>query len=306
MSRKYKLGVLVVLLIAVVGLLVHYLTTHDIAVLSPAGVIGQKEKHLIAITTLLAVVVIVPVFILTGYIVWNYRETNKKPKKYSPNWDHDARLEFIWWAVPLAIITILAFITWNSSHALDPSKTLSSNQKPLPVQVVALQWKWLFIYPEQNIATVNLVQFPVNTPINFQITSDAPMNSFWIPKLGGQIYAMSGMTTQLHLMADQTGDFAGSSANISGRGFAGMKFTAKATNQADFDKWVKTVKQSPNKLSLNQYSQLAQPSENNQVAMFGSSAANLYDDVIMQYMMPGHQLGVPVDNMAGMDNHVNY
>lgn len=306
MSRKHKLGASIVILLSACLGLVYYFAHHSLDVLSPAGVIGQKEKHLMIITVLLGLIVVVPVFILTFYIAWTYSENNKRPKKYSPNWEHSARLEFIWWALPLGIITILAVVAWNSSHQLDPFRALSSSKKPLSVQVVALQWKWLFIYPQQNIATVNLVQFPVDTPVNFQITSDAPMNSFWIPKLGGQIYAMSGMSTQLHLMADQTGEFAGSSANISGRGFAGMKFTAKATSQADFDKWVSRVKRSPDKMSLNQYQRLSQPSENNQTALFSSADTNLYDSVIMQYMVPGHQMNNPTDNLAGMQHNADY
>ena len=303
MRGKHKLGALAVLLLIIIGALAYYLTHHTIDVLSPTGIVAQKEKHLMIITTLLGLVVVIPVFILTGYIAWTYRE-GSKAAKYTPSWDHNFKLEFVWWALPLAIITILAIITWRSSHELDPFRQLSSNKQPINVQVIALQWKWLFIYPQQNIASVNLVQFPINTPVNFQITSDAPMNSFWIPRLGGQIYAMSGMSTQLHLMADQTGSFDGSSANISGRGFAGMRFSAKSTSQAEFDKWVSRVKQSANKLGFDQYATLSQPSENNQSAYYSQPATNLYDSVMLKYMVPGFRMGQPTGNLSGMvHNH---
>jgi cytochrome o ubiquinol oxidase subunit 2 len=149
---------------------------------------------------------------------------------------------------------------------------------------VALQWKWLFIYPEQNIATVNFVEFPNSTPVNFQLTADAPMNSFWIPELGGQMYAMPGMSTQLHLMADRPGEFNGSAAEISGKGFSGMKFIAKATSQKDFDTWVKSVKQSSNMIDLSKYNKLAEPSENNPVITYASVEKDLYNSIIMKFM----------------------
>ncbi len=300
MSRKHKLGVLFLLIGTAVVIIIRFLHNAQIDVLSPAGIIGQKQRDLMLITTLLGLVVVIPVFILTGYIAWKFRASNKTAK-YSPEWDHNFKLEFIWWALPLAIITVLAAITWKSSNQLDPFKPLDSDKKPILVQVIALQWKWLFIYPEQNIASLNLVQFPVNTPINFLITSDAPMNSFWIPRLGGQVYAMSGHSTQLHLMASQTGNFRGSSANISGRGFAGMDFVAKATTQADFDLWVESVKQMPTKLSFDQYNQLSQPSQNNQVSLYGAAAPDLYNYVMMKYTRPGYQMSRPISNMPGME-----
>jgi cytochrome o ubiquinol oxidase subunit 2 len=241
--------------------------------------------------------VVIPVFVLTVYIVLKYHEGNKTAR-YSPEWDHSRLLESMWWGLPLIIITILAVITWNSSHQLDPSRPIVSDKKPLTVQVVALQWKWLFIYPEQKIASVNYLQMPVDTPVNFQITSDAPMNSFWIPKLGGQIYAMSGMSTQLHLMASKQGVFNGSSANISGRGFAGMSFKAQAVTEQEFDSWAGIVQRSHQSLSFDEYAKLARPSENNQVALYSEPAVNLYDTVLMQYM--GHSRMMPPQNYASM------
>jgi cytochrome o ubiquinol oxidase subunit 2 len=234
MSKNLKAGVLVVLGLAAVAVAVIYLGSVNIPVLQPRGIVGQKERDLMYISLLLSLIVVVPVFVMLFIFSWKYREGNLKPKKYQPDWDGSRLYESVWWSIPFALIAVLAVITWSSSHDLDPFKPLSAQAPPLEVQVVALDWKWLFIYPKQSIATVNFVEFPVNTPVDFKITSDAPMNSFWIPQLGSQIYAMPGMSTQLHLMAGKAGSYNGKSANISGKGFAGMTFTAKAASNDDF------------------------------------------------------------------------
>lgn len=285
MNKLLKLGFVVLLGLGAAALLVKLLHGHDIAVLNPRGLIAFKERSLMITATLLMLIVVIPVFILTFVISWRYRAGNTKAK-YAPDWDHHRVLEFTWWAVPTAIIVGLAVITWQSSHELDPYKPLASDKKPITIQVVALQWKWLFIYPEQHIASVNMVEFPEGTPVNFEITSDAPMNSFWIPQLGGQIYAMSGMTTHLHLMADSPGSFDGSSANLSGAGFAGMKFTAKSVPRAEFDVWAKSVERSPRHLDHGVYQALAKPSQNNPPSYYSSVTEGLYDDVVMNYMTP--------------------
>lgn len=283
MSRKNKLTFIAGLGIVLLVLATLFLRSPDIAVLSPTGPIGARERRLIIEASLLAIVVILPVFILTFFIAWKYRESNKSAK-YSPNWDHNLALETTWWLIPSLIIVVLSAITWNSSHQLDPFRPIASDRQPVTIQVVALQWKWLFIYPQQNIASVNYLQFPVNTPIKFEITADAPMNSFWIPKLGGQIYAMSGMSTELNLEASETGSFRGSSANLSGRGFSGMNFMAKSSSLAEFEQWVQTVYHAPNILSLDEYTQLAQPSENASVASYSAAQYGLYDKVVAKYM----------------------
>lgn len=254
-------------------------------VLDPKGVIAADEKELLITAVLLMLIIVVPVIILTFVIAFKYRASNTKAK-YTPDWSHNNLLEAAWWILPIIIIVILATITWISAHKLDPYRPLDSKVKPVTIQVVALQWKWLFIYPEQGIATVNHIEFPVNTPVSFEITSDAPMNSFQIPALGGQIYAMAGMQTRLHYMATEMGDYAGRSVSFSGDGFSAMTFDAKAESQQNFNAWVKSVKQSANKLTLPAYNQLAQPSENNAVQYYGSVAGNLFQDIIMKFMMP--------------------
>jgi cytochrome o ubiquinol oxidase subunit II len=285
MNKKYKLAFFILLTLG--ALFLGFLILHgsNFAVLNPKGLIAQKERSLFVIATLLMLLIVIPVIIITFFIVWRYRESNTTAK-YRPDWDYSLLAESLWWGIPGAIVIALSVLTWTSSHELDPFKPLDSKTKPIRIQVVALQWKWLFIYPEHNIATVNFVQFPERTPLNFEITADAPMNSFWIPQLGGQIYAMPGMKTKLHLIANEVGSFDGSSANFSGQGFAGMKFIAKSCTPAEFEQWVKSVKKSPNALSSAEYTKLAAPSENAPVATYSSPEENLYDRIVMKYMMP--------------------
>lgn len=270
---------------AVIGVIAWYFHHTPIAVLDPKGIVAQKERNLIVLALSLSLIVVIPVYILLFSFAWRYREGNHHAK-YSPKLDHNPIAETLWWAIPSMIIAVLAVVAWNSSHQLDPFQPLVSTTKPITIQVVALDWKWLFIYPQQNIASVNLVQFPKNTPIDFEITSDTVMNSFWIPQLGGQIYAMPGMSTELHLMASSNGNFNGSSANISGTGFAGMDFVARASSDADFQRWVQTVKQAPRELDATAYDRLAAPSENNAVAYYSSVAGGTYNGTVMKYMMP--------------------
>ena len=285
-----------------------YLQRTNIPVLEPRGPIAQKEQHLIIITLLLSLIVVIPVFSLLFAFSWKYREGNPKKAKYSPDLDGNRIAETVWWLVPSAIILVLGIIIWNSSHALDPFKPLDSSTPAVTIQVVALDWKWLFIYPQQGVASVNFMQIPRQTPINFQITSDSVMNSFWIPQLGSQIYAMPGMSTQLHLLASSDGNFYGSSANISGSGFAGMNFIAKATSQTAFNQWVTSVKRSPDSLSQSAYAKLAQPSQNNPVAYYASGAPGLYATIINKYLAPiggtssmGSNGASNTSGMAGME-----
>ncbi|HVI60936.1 MAG TPA: ubiquinol oxidase subunit II [Candidatus Saccharimonadales bacterium] len=279
-------GLLIAGILTAVTLLVYgLLHGHPVQVLDPKGTIGHQERQLMLFALGLSVIVVLPVFIMLFWFAWRYRDTHPKKARYAPDWDHNIFLESIWWLVPGILILVLSVVAWRSSHTLDPFRPLAG-AKPLTIQVIALDWKWLFIYPEQNIASVNEVRFPAGRPVTFNITADAPMNSFWIPQLGGQIYAMAGMSTQLNLQADRPGEFRGSSANISGQGFAGMNFTARASTDRDFNKWVKTVKRSPDKLSLRSYEELARPSQNNPPAYYAASAPKLYHIVIMKHMVP--------------------
>lgn len=262
-----------------------YLHHTNIPVLEPKGPIALKELHLMEFALLLALTVVIPVYTLMIVFAWKYRETNKSAK-YSPELDGNNIAETIWWIIPSIIIAILAVVAWNSSHTLNPYNPISSTKKTMLIQVVALDWKWLFIYPQLNIATVNYIQIPTGTPVNFELTSDTVMNSFWIPQLGGQIYSMPGMSTQLNLLASSNGSYYGSSANISGEGFSGMNFIAKATSTADFNRWLSTVRKSPKQLNMAAYNQLSQPSEYNRPAAYSSAQAGLYDTIVDKYLIP--------------------
>ena len=255
----------------------------DMSILDPKGQIAADEKSLIITATLLMLIVVIPVILMALYFPWKYRQSNKDAT-YTPNWSYSHRIEAVVWAIPCAIILVLGVLTWKTTHSLDPYKPLDSKVKPIEIDVVALDWKWLFIYPEQHIATVNEVAFPANTPVNFKITSDSVMNVFFIPQLGSQIYAMAGMQTQLHLIADTPGVYDGLSTNFSGAGFPDMMFKAHATSQGDFDAWVAKVKASPNRLGLDNYGELAKPSEKDPVKYFSAVEPVLYAAVLDKYM----------------------
>lgn len=285
MKRLIKVVLALLIASAIVVGAMLLLKDTNIAILNPQGEIAKKEYDLIIFTLILSLIVVVPVFAMLIFFSLRYREGNKKAA-YRPDWEGSRLLEAIWWGIPCVIIIILGVVTWQSSHQLDPYKDLDSSVAPLNVQVVSLQWKWLFIYPDQKIATVNELIIPEKTPINFTITSDAPMNSFWIPSLGGQVYAMSGMSTELRLIADTTGEYRGSSANISGSGFADMNFMAKSRSQADFDAWVKQTSSLTNVLDDTTYATLAQPTVQRQPIHYALRDDGLYDKIIMKYMMP--------------------
>lgn len=249
--------------------------------LDPKGPIALAERGLMIQATLFMLIVIVPVLFLTFFFAWQYRASNKK-SRYQPNWAHSNMEELIWWAIPFEIILILGALTWTSTHELHPPKPLSS-EPPLVIQVVALDWKWLFIYPEQKIATVNHIQLPVGKPVRFDITADAPMNSFWIPELAGQLYAMTGMVNRLHVMADQEGEFMGRAANYSGEGFSHMKFTAEAVLVDEFDTWVRNVRRSTSSLTTTTYQNLAEPSIPSEPVYYSSVEPNLFSDIVAQF-----------------------
>lgn len=204
------------------------------SVLNPAGQVGLAERGLMVQVVLFMLIVAVPVYLLLFFFARRYRAGNKKAA-YVPDWEHSKMEELIWWAVPFEIVLILGALTWTSTHQLDPRKPLGS--APLVVQVLAVPWEWRFTYPDTGRTLVNELYIPARRPIRFEVTAQGPMNSFWIPRLGGQIYAMDGMTTTLNLIADEEGDFTGRSANYSGVGFADMKFTVHALSQTAFEAW---------------------------------------------------------------------
>lgn len=259
--------------------------------LNPAGTIARQERDLIVFTLILSLVVVIPVFVMLFVFAWRYRQDNPKGK-YDADASGNPWLEGLWWGIPMVIIAVLSVVTWRTSHQLDPYKSLDSPTEPVTVQVVALQWKWLFIYLDYDVASVNYLPLPVATPIEFYLTSDAPMNSFWIPALGSQIYTMAGMTSRLHLQADKIGLYDGMSANISGEGFAKMRFKADVKTPADFAAWMKRSGTSGEALSMAAYHRLAVPSVPNRTLVFSSVEPGLFDDIVNNKMtMPMHEMG---------------
>lgn len=283
MSRKLRITLYVLFALATVIYFIWFIQNNVIAVLDPKGIIAFKQRNLLQITTLIMLIVVVPALFLAFFFAWKYKE--EKKSKYTPDWDNHILTESIWWALPSVIVIVLSVLTWKACHELDPYTPIGKEgEKHLEIQVVALQWKWLFIYPEQKIASLNLVQFPEKVPLHFSITSDAPMNSFWIPQLGGQIYAMSGMNSELYLRADETGVFRGSSANLSGSGFSGMTFTAVACSPSEFETWVESVKTGSKVLDFDLYETLVKPSESDPVSLYQLQDQHLYHQVLMKYM----------------------
>ncbi|WP_445681853.1 ubiquinol oxidase subunit II [Radicibacter daui] len=278
----------------------------QMVVMNPAGDIAVQQRDLIVVSTILMLIIIIPVMALTAFFAWKYRQGNKSAD-YAPDWHHSTKLEVVIWSAPLAIIIALGAITWVTTHTLDPYRPLDriaegqaipADVKPLTVEVVALDWKWLFIYPEQGIASVNELAAPVNTPINFKITSSGVMNSFFIPALAGQVYAMGGMETKLHAVINKPGDFEGFSANYSGAGFSDMRFTFKGVSQADFDSWVAKVKSDSTGLSRDNYLTLAKPSEREPVHYYGTVDNSLFSAIVNNCAEPGRMC---MSDMAAID-----
>ncbi|WP_213525870.1 ubiquinol oxidase subunit II [Paenibacillus sp. J31TS4] len=285
--KRYLVPLLFVLVVALLSG-----CSDQIIVLDPKGPIGESQKDLIYIATILCLIVVVPVIVLTGIFAWRYRDKPGNNATYKPNWSHNTKLETIWWGIPVLIIIALGIVTVSYTYKLEPSKPLVSEKKPITIQVTSLDWKWLFKYPEQGIATVNYAYIPEDTPVRFQLTADSPMNSFWIPQLGGQIYAMSGMAMTLFLQADEPGEYYGSGANFTGRDFAQMTFKVHATSDAEFNDWVKEVKSSSPALTEEGYAKLAEPGSAEKQA-FSSFPAGLFESIVTKYAPGGthHQHG---------------
>ncbi|MEM6900224.1 MAG: ubiquinol oxidase subunit II [Pseudomonadota bacterium] len=260
----------------------------ELIVLDPAGDVATQQGQLIIYSTVLMLIVIVPVMALTIFFALHYRASNKKAR-YEPEWDHSISLEIVVWSVPLAIISCLAGLTWVATHRLDPYEPLrrisadvavDPEVEPLQIQVVALDWKWLFIYPEQGIATVNEVAAVVDRPIEFQLTSDTVMNSFYVPALSGMIYAMAGMQTELNAVINEPGIYKGFSANYSGAGFSQMRFDFHGMSPDDFNGWVEKVRSGGDYLAEDAFVELARPSVGNAVEYYTAFEPNLWDKIV--------------------------
>lgn len=268
----------------------YVLHGHNLVLFNPQGRIAKAQHSLMLYVAGVLLTIAIPTLTLLYFTAWKYRESNKKAT-YLPSANHGTLFNFSLWAIPAGVMVMLAVVMWPAAHKLQPRNALISDVKPLTIQVISLRWKWLFIYPEQNIATVNYVQIPVNTPIQFELTADeTPMSSFWIPSLGGQLYSMTGHVNQLNLMADSVGSYTGSSAELNGAGFAEMKFTAQASNASDFHYWIQEVKRTPAVLDTATYANLVKPSQNNSMSFYSAYENGLYDTVLSKYIGPvgGH------------------
>ena len=279
----------------------------DMVVLRPSGYVAVQQGQLVVISTLLMLLIIVPVIALTLVFAWRYRESNTTAP-YTPEWDHSIQLELLIWTAPLLIIIALGALTWIGTHTLDPYRSLARidaerpvppGVEPLNIEVVALDWKWLFIYPDQNIAVVNELAAPVDTPIHFKITASSVMNSFYVPALAGQIYAMPSMATSLHAVINRPGEYAGFSANYSGAGFSDMHFKFLGMSAADFEQWTQKAK-AGSELSRGSYMQLEQPSERGPVRRYGAVAPDLFDAIVNRCV---DQSRMCLREMMAMDEH---
>jgi cytochrome o ubiquinol oxidase subunit 2 len=262
----------------------------DMVLLHPKGPVGETERFVIIVAFALMLLVVIPVIIMAFWFPWKYRSTNTKAE-YSPKWNFSGKIELTIWLIPAAIVTCLGFLIWNTTFQVDPYRPLDSIVKPVEIQAVSLDWKWLFIYPEQNIAVVNQLVFPVDVPLNFKITSDTVMTSFFIPQLGSQVYAMAGMETMLHLMANESGTFRGQNQQFSGTGYSEMNFEAIATSPEEYEAWLEKIGTSTEKLDLDRYQNLVQPTSGYPVTYFSSVEQDLFKSIIGKYMPSTHNHG---------------
>jgi cytochrome o ubiquinol oxidase subunit II len=255
--------------------------------MAPSGDVAMQQRDLILIATFLMLLIIVPVMILVVLFARKYRAGNNA--RYEPNWDHSTQLELVIWAAPLLIIICLGAVTWVNTHLLDPYRELGrirpgemvpADAEPLEVQVVALDWKWMFIYPQYDLATINELVAPVDRPIKFELTSDTVMNAFYVPALAGMIYAMPGMQTQLHAVINEPGEYKGIAAHYSGHGFSGMHFKFHGVDDAGFDQWVADVREAGDVLDRQRYFEVEEESENEPVRHFSGVEPGLFTAIV--------------------------
>ena len=256
------------------------------ALLDPKGPIGEAERSVLFTATGLMLIVVIPVIVLAIVIPWRYRASNTKAE-YRPEWSHSNKIEAVMWSIPIAIVSILAVICWRTSHELDPFRPIPSTHKPVHIEAVAMDWKWLFIYPDQHIATINEIALPVGVPVVFHITSATVMNSFFIPRLGSQIYAMANMQTADNLVASVPGTYRGISANFSGGGFSGMTFKVKAMSESDYKQWLSKVASSTKTLNAQKYLELDRPSSNVPVTYYSHVNPDLFAQILMGKLAAG-------------------
>lgn len=258
---------------------------NKLGMLNPKGLIAFEQRKLLFDTLALMLIVVLPVIVMSITFAYHY-QVSHRIRDYKPHWSHSYFLESLWWGIPCIIIVILAIITWKTTFEMDPyAEIRGKDQPPLLIQAIALPFKWLFIYPEQNIATVNYLVMPVGRQVQFWFTNDnVPMSAFFVPQIGSQIYTMAGMRTRLHLIANEPGTFDGMNTQYNGFGFSDMRFTTEAMLPEQMQQWVNQVKSSPNQLSEQNYAQLLNPTGNNKPQFFSGVAPNLFTNVMVTYM----------------------
>ncbi len=254
----------------------------SISLLHPKGPVGSSELVDIGVAFALMLVVVIPVTFLAFWFPRRYDASNPKGD-YAPKWSHSAKIDLIVWLVPAVIVTGLGVVTWKDTHRLDPSMPIESAADPINIDVVSLDWKWLFIYPDRDIATVNELVLPVGVPVNFTLTSDSVVTDFFIPQLGSQIYAMAGSKSRLRLLASQSGVYVGQNQQFSGRGYSDMNFKVTVTSAKRFKSWVRKTGQSPNILDLAQFEKLKKPSAGYHETAYSSVRRNLFDEIVASY-----------------------
>jgi cytochrome o ubiquinol oxidase subunit 2 len=258
----------------------------DTAVLSPAGPVGRADRRILLDALAIMLVIVIPTILATLAFAWWFRASNTRAR-HLPNWSYSGRVELIVWSIPALVVFFLGGIAWIGSHLLDPARPLSPGGKPLEIQVVSLDWKWLFIYPEQGVASVNKLVAPAGTPLHLQITSASVFNVFFVPRLGSEIYSMYGMTTQLYLQADRPGIYPGLSAHFSGDGFADMAFDLNAVTPEQFGAWTAATRTSGPVLDEAAYRGLLAQSQDLKPYTYRQVQRDLFGDIVSQKLPPG-------------------
>lgn len=255
-------------------------------VLDPQGPIGAGNRTILLNSLAVMLVIVIPTLVALLAFAWRFRASNSKAR-YDPEFTYSGRIELIVWSIPTLTILFLGGLIYYGSYQLDPRRPIASNQPPLEIQVVALDWKWLFLYPDQGVGTVNQLVIPAGAPVHFKLTSASVMNTFFVPQLGSMIYVMNGMQTELHLQADREGDYFGQSAHFSGDGFSDMNFRVRAVPADAFSSWISTVRGGGGVLNASAYRELARQSINSPPASFGHVQPGLFDAVVRQTLPPG-------------------
>jgi len=255
-------------------------------ILDPQGPIGAAEKSILIDSVAIMLAIVIPTIVATFGFAWWFRASNTKAK-YLPEWEYSGRIELIVWAIPALVVMLLGGVTWIGAHQLDPRRPIASTQPPLDIQVVSLDWKWLFIYPGQKVASVNTLTLPAGVPVHFSLTSASVMNAFFIPQLGSMIYTMNGMTTRLNLLADKPGVLRGLSAQFSGDGFSNMGFEVRVVSAPEFADWAANASQSDLELDAARYAELARQGTKVDTATFRLGQPDLFQQIATQAIPPG-------------------